>query len=143
VIAKIRGVERAPRYLNVYPPLALSCPPRLQRQPGRIPTVEELQTLPPGRAAPPQRRTNVFPREEGRLDGRHIVARDIVRRIPALKNDLEGPQGQSFDGPPCRIFGRVSESVERIIGIEDTASIRKINECDVQWRALTALSHRT
>jgi hypothetical protein len=37
----------------------------------------------------PQRRTNVFPREEGRLDGQHIVARDIVRRIPALKNDLE------------------------------------------------------
>jgi len=34
-------------------PLTLSRQPRLQRQPGGIPAVEELQTLPRGRAHPP------------------------------------------------------------------------------------------
>jgi hypothetical protein len=82
------GWNRLPLAQYVSAP-TLSRQPRLQRQPGGIPAVEELQTLPPGRAHPSPTSHKGIPREEGRLDRQNIIARDVVRRIGALKNELQ------------------------------------------------------
>ena len=86
---------------------------------------KELQTLPRGRADPPQRRTNVF-REESRLDGQNIVARDFVRRIGVLKNDVNVRGVRVSMVRHAESFGRALESVQREIGIGGPPPIPKI-----------------
>ena len=109
--------------------LTLFREPRLERQPCGISAGEELQTLSPGRADPPPASYERIAGEEGRLDGQNIVARDIARRIGALKKDLQARKVRvSMVGMPN--LRPILESVQRKIGIGGLASIRKIDECN-------------
>ena len=75
-------------YLNMYPRLRFLASHASSANPGGIPAVEELQTLPRGRAHAPPASHEGISREEGCLDGQNIIARDVLRRIGALENDL-------------------------------------------------------
>ena len=78
----------------------------LERQPCGIPAVEERQTLSPGRADPPAASHERTSGEEGRLDGRNIVARDIARRIGARNKDLQARRVRVSMVGHAESFGR-------------------------------------
>jgi hypothetical protein len=71
-----------------------------------------------------------IPGEEGRLDGQNIVARGILRGIGALKYDLQVRRVRVSMVRHAESFGLILETVQRKIGIGESVSIRKIDECD-------------